>query len=54
LWKTNKKKDEPGALFVRVLYEGSGVGGLEWIPLDEFIGVLEGGLPRDIVGACYQ
>jgi hypothetical protein len=38
---------------VRVIHEGSAVKGMEWIGLDEFVGMLEGMVPGNVLGECF-
>ncbi|KAL4071479.1 histidine phosphatase superfamily [Scleroderma yunnanense] len=50
VWHTSE--DLP---FVRVLYEGSPVHPpLDWMPLDQFVRLLEGLVPEDLKDACMQ
>lgn len=37
---------------VRVMHEGTPVKTLEWVPLDDFVGLLETQVPEDIFEAC--
>lgn len=38
--------------FVRVLFEGTPVFGLDWIPLDNFIELLDSNVPSGIYQLC--
>ncbi|CAL1698559.1 unnamed protein product [Somion occarium] len=38
--------------FVRVIHEGTPVKGLEWMPLDDFITLLQSQVPADILSVC--
>ncbi|KAG6330872.1 hypothetical protein ID866_8217 [Astraeus odoratus] len=47
--------DDSDRPFVRVLHEGSPVSPpLDWIPLDEFVRLLEHIVPHDLRGACME
>jgi len=38
--------------FVRVLHEGTLVRGMDWMPLSDFIKLLESNVPSDLADAC--
>lgn len=38
--------------FVRVLHEGTLVKNMNWVPLSDFIQLLESNIPSDLVSAC--
>ena len=40
--------------FVRVLFEGTPVSGMEWISLDDFIALLESNVPAGLYELCQQ
>ena len=40
--------------FVRVLFEGAPVSGMEWISLDDFIALLESNVPAGLYKLCQQ
>ena len=46
VWDVTKSR------FVRVLHEGSPVKGLEWVPLDDFLDLLQSQIPENIFAAC--
>ncbi|KIJ59604.1 hypothetical protein HYDPIDRAFT_33044 [Hydnomerulius pinastri MD-312] len=49
VWKT---KSKGGGEFVRVMHEGTPVPTLEWVPLADFIKLLDAQIPADIYKAC--
>ncbi|KAF8588877.1 phosphoglycerate mutase-like protein [Ramaria rubella] len=49
VWKTQEQ-----SLFVRVLHEGTPAVGLEWLPLDSFITLLQSSVPNDIFNQCLS
>ncbi|KAI0040100.1 phosphoglycerate mutase-like protein [Auriscalpium vulgare] len=51
VWKTGGKSS---ALFVRVMHEGTPVSSLQWMPIDDFIGLLQAQVPADILQQCTQ
>lgn len=40
--------------FVRVIHEGTPVSTLAWVPLDDFIDLLESQIPPNIYNACME
>ncbi|KAF9233181.1 phosphoglycerate mutase-like protein [Melanogaster broomeanus] len=46
--------DKEGGEFVRVMHEGTPVPSLEWVPLGDFIDLLDGVIPDDIYDACTR
>ena len=47
VWQT-----QDGSNFVRIMHEGTPVETLDWIPLDDFIGLLEENVPPNLFEAC--
>ena len=47
VWRT-----QDSSQFVRIMHEGTPVGTLDWIPLDDFIGILESNVPENLFEAC--
>ncbi|KZT33072.1 phosphoglycerate mutase-like protein [Sistotremastrum suecicum HHB10207 ss-3] len=45
---------EGNELLVRVLHEGSPVRGLEWVPFNEMLGLLESNVPPDLYDRCQS
>lgn len=40
------------AHFVRVIHEGTVVVALKWVPLDDFIAILQAQVPDDVYESC--
>jgi len=49
VWKTHDN-----SLFVRVMHEGTPAVGLEWLPLDNFIALLQENVPENIFEQCLN
>jgi len=47
VWRTHDNRD-----FVRVMHEGKPIELLQWVPLNDFIGLLEGQVPKDLLQMC--
>ena len=47
VWRT-----EGNAQFVRVMHEGRPVEAMKWVPLQDFISLLEGNVPDQIYETC--
>ena len=48
----NKVWDTKGQNFVRVLHEGTVVQGFEWMPLDNFIALINSQIIPGLLAAC--
>jgi len=47
VWKTHDR-----SMFVRVMHEGTPAAGLEWLPYNQFVSLLQSNVPDNLFQRC--